>query len=484
MSRFVKVFLLLVLVAGCANPPSPDPFQFPEPTGKAVIESVTIHTVWQNPLSLTPLTTGSDEQTTVNGLQIDGLSDAIAQERINTTIQAQVDAFLAITTRAQLPLMRGLYQRLDEKAILQQRQVYANVTYSLNGVLSVQVNAYYEFRNPQGNSVYVSLVEGLTFDCTTGQELSLADLLINGIDAASRFKAVTAEVLDDLDATEPSDSGGFWFDPIVLVQPFPGVRSTQDFILTDSGIQLILDHRTPEFDTHNSAQTLTIPYALVLPDLALTVRYADYSAFNSPITDWRLFQTQDTRIRADAIEIIVGERIYRVRSSAPRSLSGALLGLYKAEQAHLVEAWTSIVQTYPGIYIEGGLYASSVGPCTCIHASYYAYHEAEVLSESTVTCYDDSAQRLSIDTIFQPDFDGATLLRQALVFELARSSYYHPGFDLDEAMLNLQITLQLDGLSLYTHAHAPGFTDPEYLYLFLSYASIGPQHLTFLRPTP
>ena len=485
MLRCVKVLVLLALITGCAKPPTPpDPFQFPEPTGKEVSEPGLIHTVWQNPLTWTTLSNGSDGQTTVNGLAIDGLTNAGAQKRINDAIQAQVDAFLAIKSRAHLPLLRGLYQRMEENATLQQRQVYANITYSINGVLSVQVNAFYEFKNPQGNVVYVSLVEGLTFDCATGNQLTLADLLINGVDAASRWKSVAAAVLDDLDATEPSETGGFWFDPIVLIQPFPGVRSAQDFILTDSGIQLILDHRTPEFDTHTTALTLTIPYALVLPELALTVRYADSSAFKTPITDWRLFQTQDPRVDADQIEITVGEMTYYVRTSAPRTMNDRLVTIYEAKRARVVEAWTSIVQTYPGIYVEGSVFALPVGPCTCIHASYYAYHESEVLSESTVTCYDNGANRLSIDTMFQPDFDGATFFRQAMAFELAQSGYYHPGFDLDEAMLNLQITLQLDGLSLYTHAHAPGYADPEYLYLFLSYASIGPHHLTFLKPTP
>lgn len=484
MSKCIKLGMILVLLTACQTVNPPDPTVFDDPIGEVITEALPIHTVWQNPVTVATPTTGTNETTTVNGLQIDGLTNATAQQRINEAIQAQIDVYLAMTQRDDLPLIRGLYQRLDEKAVLQQRQVYSNLTYSLNGVLSVQIATYLEFKNPSGDNAYVYLMEGLTFDCATGESLRLSDLLINGIDGSAVMRTAANEVLDELNAMEPDLSGGFFFDPITLVQPFQGIRADQNFVLTDSGIQLILDHRTPEFDTHGSVQTLEIPYALVIPNLALTQRFDDPEAFDSPITNWQLFQTQDTRMVYNRITIPDSTHGEGLRIAFPRHLSEALRVPFVAQQEALVDWWTSIVQTYPGIYVEGSLSNMPVGPYTCLHGSAYAYHESEVLSESSVTCYDETGEVLSRTHLFKPDFDGEAFLRQAIVDEIVRSGYYHPGFDVDEALDHLQITLQLDGLSCYTFAHAPGYSDAEYLYLFISFASIGVDHVTLLKPTP
>jgi hypothetical protein len=483
MSKSANIFIILFLLTGCTPTIKPDSFAFPQPVGKVITEPVAIHTVWQNPLTYTTPTSGDGNQLVINGLEIDGLVDDAVEDRINAAIAAQVDVFLSWEDREDLPPMRGIYQHIDVNATIQQRYISAQLMYSINGVISVLVSVYFEFSNPQGDSVSVNVMEGLTFDCITGNELSLSDLLINGIDLAQRWNTATSDVLDSIQATEPDPNSGFFYESITLIQPFPGLRADQDFVLSPSGVQLILDHRTPEFDTHGFAQLLTVPYALLIPDLALTLRFDDPAVFSDPIVGWQLFQTQDTRTINNLIKISGTNREFGLPSAYPRAMNDTLLSIFLMHRQYMVEDWTWLAQSETTAFIEGGIYASPVGPYTCINGSIYAYRESEVLSDSWVNCYDESGKLLTLQALFQPMVDAQALIRQALTDEVISSGYYHPGFDMDEAMSRLQITLQLEGLGLFTFATAPGYTDPEYLYLFLSYTDLGVSRLSLLKPT-
>lgn len=483
MLKSIKVFFILLLLVGCTPAVKPDPFAFSEPIGKVITEPVSIHTVWQNPLTYDTPTTGDGDQLVVNGLEIDGLADDDVESRINAAIATQLDAFLAWENREDLPPIRGIYQRIDANATIQQRYITAQLMYSLNGVISVLISAYIEFSNPQGTSISVYVMEGLTFDCITGDELSLSDLLINGIDLSQRWNTATADVLDSIQAAEPNPDSGFFFETVTLIQPFEGLHGDQDFVLSTSGVQLILDHRTPEFDTHGVSQIITIPYALLIPDLALTLRFDDPTVFSDPITGWQLFQTQDTRTLNNLIKIIGNNKEFGLPSSYPRNMKDPLLSTFLMHRQYMVEDWTWLAQSDTTSFIEGGIFASPAGPYTCINGSIYAYQESEVLSDSWVNCYDESGELLTLQSLFQPYVDAQALIRQALTDEVISSGYYRPGFDMDEAMSRLQVTLQLEGLGLFTYATAPGYTDPEYLYLFLSYTDLGISRLSLLKPT-
>lgn len=484
MLRFAKGVLILILLTACQPPVEPDLWEFPDPSGPIVTSPVLPHTVWQNPLTIFNPTTTIDSKRSVYGIQVSGFRDEQVGQLINQAIQTQIDAYLGMTTPQNLPPLRGLYQRVSTEAKLDEQQVYAYVTYSLNGVLSVIVSSQFGFKNPDGTMAYFYLSEGLTFDCISGKRLMLSDLMVNDIDITQRINLAVAGLLDSMDVTEPSPQIEWFYNAAPLIQPFRGLRPSQNFALTGEGILLILDHRTPEFDVMTSTLTITLPYALLMPDLALTVRYADPSQFIEPVTGWQLFQTQDTRTKAEVFDLRIHDKTIPLRSIHPLVMNDQLRQRYEEQKLRLIERLSEIEISSENTYIEGGVFAMHTGPYTCIQVSYYVYQDEESLSDSWSICYDEYGVLLTQQALFTTDFDGEAYLRQLITDELIRSGYYRPGFDIDEAMTHLRIGIQLEGLSISTFAHAPGYSDPEYMYLFINYGTIGAKHLSILHPTP
>ena len=484
MSKFAKAMLGVLVLGACASPIEPKSWDFPDPRGAVINAPVLPHTVWQNPLTLQEPITTLDENRSVYGLVLDGFSDDAVEDRINSAIQAQIDAYLAMTTPLQLPPLRGLYQRVDPQASLAHQQIYANLVYSLNGVVSIMISSQVGFENPDGTMVYFHLSEGLTFECVSGNRLTLSDLMVNSVEITARLNTTMAQVLLEMDASEPPPLDGWFYDAITLVQPFSGLRPTQSFVLTTEGIQVLLDHRTPEFDVATTTLSLTVPYALLIPDLALTVRYADPTAFEHPIKHWQLFQTQDTRLKSEKITLDLQDKTLELRATAPVDLNALLADRYTQQKSLISERLSMALQTIDEPSVDGGVYAYPSGPYTCFNVSYYLYHEVESLSDAWVICYDESGVELTLATMFRDDFDAMAFFRQEIAQELVRTGYYRPGFDLDEALDNLSVSIQLEGLSVSTYAHAPGYSDPEHMYLFLDYTSIGIENLMILHPTP
>lgn len=485
MSKFVSGLLILLMLGACTPAvEEPENLDFPDPSGPVVSDPITPHTVWRNPIFESNPSITIDEQRSVVGLVFDGWVDESVEKRINDAIQAQIDAFMAMTTPQKLPPLRGLYQRLEPTATLDQQYINAYTSYSINGVISVIINAQFEFKNPDDTMVYFYLSEGLTFECINGNRLNLSDLMVNGVDIALRLNQGVTDVLDTLSAFESTSPGGWFFEEVTLIQPFKGLRPTQSFSLNSEGIQLILDHRTPEFDISTYTKTLTIPYALIIPDLALTQRYADPSVFINPIKRWQLFQTQDQRTSSEQFTVRVSNKDIQLHGTYPKHMESALLQRHNEQKSRLTEILQTQVNGLSDFGIDGGLYTYRAGPYTCINVSYYVYHTGENLADSWVICYDEYGEVMTLSDVFTPGFDVEAYFRQRIREEVTQSGYYRPGFDLDEAMANLQVTIQLEGLSVSTSAKAPGFTTAEYVYLFIDYGSIGIENLAILHPTP
>lgn len=106
------------------------------------------------------------------------------------------------------------------------------------------------------------------------------------------------------------------------------------------------------------------------------------------------------------------------------------------------------------------------------------------MADAWVICYDEYSEVISSRDVFRSGFDVEAYFRQLISDEVQRSGYYRDGFDVDEAVANLKVSIHLEGLNLSTWAHAPGFTDPEYVYVFIDYGSIGIENLAILNPTP
>lgn len=485
MSKFVNGLLVLLMLGACTPVvEEPENLDFPDPSGPVVSGPITPHTVWRNPITESNPSITLDEQHNYVGLVFDGWVDETVEKRINDAIQAQIDAFMSMTTPQKLPPLRGLFQRLEPTATLDQQYINAYTSYSINGVISVIINAQFEFKNPDNTMVYFYLSEGLTFDCITGQRLNLKDLMVNGTDIAQRLNQGVTDVLDTLSAFESTSPGGWFFEEVTLIQPFKGLRPTQSFSLNSEGIQLILDHRTPEFDISTYTKTLTIPYALIIPDLALTKRYADPSVFINPIKRWQLFQTQDQRMTSEQFTVRVSNKDIELQGTYPKHLNNTLVQRYDEQKSSLIEKLQTQVNDLADFGIDGGLYTYRAGPYTCINVSYYVYQPGESLAESWVICYDETGEVLTLSDVFTPGFEFEAYFRQRLIEEVTQSGYYRPGFDFDEAMANLQVTLQLEGLNVSTSARAQGFTTAEYVYLFIDYGTLGIENIAILNPTP
>jgi hypothetical protein len=306
--RFLCTVCIIVLVTplyfGCGdffgvNAPgntSGDPSIYHEETGasrsrprsgKPVKAPVDILYTVQNPLEIHPETitqeTDGEEGTERNYvvISISGLKDKEVEKKVNDRIR---QAYEDIKAQG-LPPFRGIKAAIPENALLAGDSIYCYAAANFNNILSVCISrdSSYALPNNSGdylkhpggyylNTEYVYVLEGLTFDLNTGNEITLADVFADNVDYLALLNDA---VVKELNASSAQDEGYFtrWYG-LKLAAPFKGLLPEQKFFLDSSGLNLIFDYATPEFYSPDfSIRTIHIPYGDLDGSVAVTERF-------------------------------------------------------------------------------------------------------------------------------------------------------------------------------------------------------------------
>ena len=189
--------------------------------------------------------------------EIDGLADQAVEERINNRIFVEMEEMC----RGEfIPPYRGIALKMKENADRASAfSVHIVPGFNSNNILSVNAACHFYFaRDDYDNQFGYSYAVPMTFDLTTGEEMTLGDLFAPGTDYIGLLSRNVDECLM---------SGGFdgeynemgEYSSLRLVSPFKGLRPEQKFLINENGdIDLFFDYDTPEFYTHYNHVTLTL----------------------------------------------------------------------------------------------------------------------------------------------------------------------------------------------------------------------------------
>ncbi len=220
-------------------------------------------------------------------LAIDGLRDQAIEDKINSRIQAVADEMHSGTY---VPPYRGIAVKIRQhQDELKQHLVYMYNEFNSNNILSVYASCYtyYENDNPDDDLSY-SYEVPLTFDLTTGDELTLQDLFAPGTDYIELInRQVDAYLMANGYDSGVENNDEYYSDEIALTAPFQSITPEQKFYVSSEGdLILILDFDTPFVYT-------TYPIHIFIDSRKLGDAYLPYRKADEPIYH---FNTEHCRL--------------------------------------------------------------------------------------------------------------------------------------------------------------------------------------------
>jgi len=305
MSNFSKLALVLLLVfSGCAKAEEPviddndflkvdDPM--PKPQGNNVSYPARYDVIFINPITISYPEIEGEGVVRGQYVEIDGLVDEAVENAINTELRLVTESMFLFQDRAQAPAYRGIDVRIPKDIGPAKRvDVYSQVHYNANNILSVSISASSCFEK-MAIPFCFSVTEGLNYDLISGKRLSLADVFTDQTDVS---KLLVPKINQQLYWSTDFESSDTSQNLPELIAPFTQLGGSQSFILGDYTLGLLFGPKTSELDTHLHGASVHIPYTELLPNLALSQRFAsETSIFVDEIIEKRFVdQLEEERI--------------------------------------------------------------------------------------------------------------------------------------------------------------------------------------------
>lgn len=208
-------------------------------------------------------------------MQISGLKDKETETAVNEKLKT-----LCTDNLDRIPPYRGIRAALGENPERNKARyssAYQAISLNDNNILSATMYVSDNYKsvltgndgNRDDGDVYFSFEETLNIDLNTGEEIAIADMFCNDVDALAYINNFVSEAIADGNGDE---EGWYAGADLKLTGPFTGIPADQKYSINEGGISLVFDYETPEFDTGFNPVFVTIPFS---EEMALTERFFD-----------------------------------------------------------------------------------------------------------------------------------------------------------------------------------------------------------------
>jgi|GEM_PF-3592189 len=244
-----------------------------------ILNPSTFKTLYVNPITFIPSQQEVPGVIWQSTFTIEGLKDQSIQDAIN---QDLTNLYTALE-EAGLPPYRGIFQRIPPGTQPVSSNLNATSAFNFENLLSVAVYADQTY-TMEDRSEYTSRLEARNYNLRTGDIVPLPELFANPETAMNRINDEVAKMLSSQHPDEEPgfENGLYWFPR--LTAPFKGLEANQKYYLQPSGIVIIFDHQTPDFDTGFYPAQITLPFHLFEGELAIRERFADSRGTNPYLT--------------------------------------------------------------------------------------------------------------------------------------------------------------------------------------------------------
>jgi hypothetical protein len=431
-----------------------------KPVGKRVLSPAGIACFVANPLEEKWQTEQKGPDFNYRSLSISGLRSQAVEQRVNRRLAA---AFEAAKQRG-LPPYRGIKVRIPEGSRQISEDIGMYIMGSFNNILSVSISVHGCYvvpgdpvpRDPKSKPekppeeleirCCYSYMDCLNIDLNTGNDIALRELFTDDYAFPDTLNALVGQKLQQGHAAEEGFYWGMHSGHLKLVKPFPGLAAGQCYYLTESGLGLVFDYRTPEFETNLHSAVMHIPWWDFGKHAAVTARFYDqrvglYTSDAPPIKTLpggseRADQLSETHEQVGRVWAHVTLRSSTTYPAPVQDLVRLLSVPDQAEIDRLNRAMAALPRK-PGGEDAHGYYHLSVN-------AYPAGRYVSVMRSvySSVPSPDDSAHRQLVDfycfdrdagkevlfrDIFVPGYDPSPVVKQALRDSVANALAYGEG---------------------------------------------------------
>ncbi len=483
MSKSIKALFVLMLVLGGCTPAKEEPNEkeevvFADPIGNVVNSPVSISYVFNNPLIINTLTFEESDLIYASTIEIDGLKDQSVEDKINHAIEAKFDVLMAYQDFSNLPPFRGIHQRIQENATLANFNVYASVSYNANNVLGISFNAYLAVNNPDNTQAYVNVTDGMIFELIHGNTLTLADMFTNDADISKLVNDSVNLSLSELNSQDENPTDYFWYGHLMQIAPFTGIQADQPFFISDQGLHLIIDYRTPIFETQLSSYTITVPFSDFLDYIGITQRFASNTdLYTQAIIDRQFLFLSSDKQTLSVETLGSAPNTFKFKISHPRNLDPAYVSLMNVIKEATLKELTDYMDLNPVSFVSGSVSVSQIGPYVCIFGNGEAYSNDLYHFVDKFACYDKMKQVMTIADYFKPGYDYETKIKQLIQKEID-VGYLPDDISVDEVFVNLKFRLNNDGFYISGQAYSASLGQQQYLGINPSFSTFGIDNLT------
>jgi len=484
MLKLTKLlFVALLLLSACQSKPPNDNIEpdlsrvFHPSTKKEVMAPIQLAAVYHNPINLIFMEDHEAKFLVYSSFRIEGLINKNIEQAINLEIDKLEKDLLAYRDIKNLPLYRGIHLQLNENAVLMDSSLFVYPIYSYNNVLSILGTIEVVFENEQNQFISITMQKPLNIDLTTGDQLTLSDLVTQDANAgdllneavAHRLLLLNASHENSLDKTNPYL---YYKQHFQQVAPFKGVRNDQPFYLSSYGIHLIYDYHDLEFVSNFAPIQIFVEYGDIVPYLALTERFlSSESIFENPIERKEFLSTyQPTR----TIEVIITP-VFNIKITdyitIDRNVPYVLISKLFNMRDHVFDFIVDNGYTYL-TYFNTQSSAYIIGPYISLQTEFTNCETENCIWQKKSYVYDKDLNIVQYQDLFRAN-NATQIIKDIFTNYLQEDNAFDRLNYIDEIMENLTFSLIHMGIWFSSYHIEIGTNTKRYFEYLVSYEEIG-----------